>query len=272
MKTVLVVLGIIVLGAIAYTLYAGWTFSRHAEAERLRLAELQAGAPAASGDLPAMMRDFALRNGGSEGGPAVIELTHQALLRMAPDQPFLEISAFQTLGTRTPSIVWTASGTMFGFVPVSAIDAYLAGEGEFEVRLAGAIPVARVGGEAAATGELLRALSELPVHPDAILNMSGLTWRELDERRIEVTASSNHGTSSGIFVFDDNGDIVGFEADRPDASGAEIVELPWRGTYGEYKQIGAYRIPTYGEAAWLRDGGPFVYWRGTVASYAPSEP
>jgi hypothetical protein len=269
-KIALVVLVVLVLAAIGYALYAGWTFSRHAEAERLRLTELQQDAPVDQGAIPPIMRDFALRNGGSEGGPEVIELTHQALLRMAPDQPFLEISARQSLGTRTPSIVWTASGTMFGFVPISAIDAYLAGEGEFEVRLAGAVPVVRVGGEAAATGELLRALSELPVHPDAILNMTGLTWRELDARRIEVTANSNHGTATGIFVFDDNGDVTGFEADRPEVSGGEIVTRPWRGTYGAYKQMGDYRIPTYGEVAWIREDGPFVYWQGTIASYAPA--
>ena len=270
MKIALGLLALVVLGAIAYAVYAGWSFSGHAEAERQRLAALQADAAPGVNEMPAVMRDFALRNGGREGGPQVIELTHEALLRMAPDQPFIEIGARQSLGTRTPSIVWTASGTMFGFVPIAAIDAYLAGEGEFEVRLAGALPVANVRGEAAATGELLRVLSELPVHPDAVLNMGGLTWRELDERRIEVTASSNHGAATGIFVFDDTGDIVGFEANRPEASGAEIVDLPWRGTYGEYRQIGDYRIPTYGEAAWLRDDGPFVYWKGTVVSYAPS--
>lgn len=272
MKIALAVLALVVLGAIAYALYAGWSFSGHSETERQRLAALQANVEPGVSEVPAIMRDFALRNGGREGGPEVIEVAHQALLRMAPDQPFIEISARQWLGTRTPSIVWTATGTMFGFAPISAIDAYLAGEGEFEVRLAGALPVANVRGAAAATGELLRALSELPVHPDAILNMSALTWRELDERRIEVSANSNYGTATGIFIFDDNGDITGFEADRPDASGAEIVERPWRGTYGEYKQMGDYRIPTYGEAAWLCDDGPFVYWKGTIVSYAPAVP
>lgn len=272
MKIALAFLAVLVVAAIAYGLYSAWSFSRHADAERTRLAQLQPDVPADQGAIPAIVRDFALRNGGREGGPEVIEVAHQALLRMAPDQPFIEISARQRLGTRTPSIVWTATGTMFGFMPISAIDAYLAGEGEFEVRLAGALPVANVRGEAAATGELLRALSELPVHPDAILNMSGLAWRELDERRIEVSANSNYGTATGIFIFDDNGDITGFEADRPDASGAEIVERPWRGIYGEYKQMGDYRIPTYGEAAWLRDDGPFVYWKGTIVSYESVEP
>lgn len=270
MKIALAVLGVLVVAAVAYAFFADWSFSRHAEEQRARLAAMQADVPIEQGAIPPLMRDFALRNGGRVGGPAVIELSHQAQLRMGADQPFLEIGARQSLGTRTPSIVWTASGTMLGIVPMSAIDLYLDGEGEFEVRLAGAIPVANVRGEAAATGELLRALSELPVHPDAILNMSGLTWRQIDAKRIEVTADSNYGTATGVFVFDDNGDVAGFEADRPEVSGAGIAVQPWRGTYGAYGQMGAYRIPIYGEAAWLREDGPFVYWKGKIVSYAPA--
>jgi hypothetical protein len=244
-------------------------FANHAESERARLRALQDGGAIDLDAIPAIMRAFAEKNGGTIGGPRTFMIHHEALLRTGKDQDYFAITATQLFGTRTPSIVWFATGTMFGVVPIAGIDTYLEGAGEFEIRIAGAVPVTSVRGESAARGEIIRALSELPVHPDAILNMAGLTWRQSGPDRVQVTAQTPYGPVSGIFVFDAAGDIVGFEADRPnDAAGAGKT-MPWRGTYGDYKQMGQWRIPTYGEVGWEMPDGFFLYWKGRVVSYAP---
>ncbi len=61
------------------------------------------------------------------------------------------------------------------------------------------------------------------------------------------------------FFFDEAGDIVGMlAADRPMTVGRETVPTPWRGTYGEYRRFGGYRIPTQGEVSWVLPEGAFT--------------
>lgn len=44
------------------------------------------------------------------------------------------------------------------------------------------------------------------------------------------------------------------------------MPTPWAGTYGDYAIVGGVRVPTRGEVRWELPDGPFVYWRGTIAS------
>jgi hypothetical protein len=84
---------------------------------------------------------------------------------------------------------------MFG-LPVTVVDSFVAGDGFLQARIAGTLPVATGTGPAFDKGELQRYLSELPVHPDAILNNGQLSWRQLSENTVEATGSSNSGTAS----------------------------------------------------------------------------
>lgn len=134
-------------------------------------------------------------------------------MRLAIDQPFFQLDASQLSGTTTPSFVWQPSGTMSGIVPLQIVDAYVAGVGELEVRIAGSIPVASAGGPETAKGEAMRFLAELPWNPDAVLNADGLTWRQIDETSVEVSVETSGGQARVTMLFDEAGDITAIEAD-----------------------------------------------------------
>jgi hypothetical protein len=267
---------VLVLGVAAYLAASAYGFRAYAGQLARRLAESQLE-PAIAGLgkadqalIPDLMRAYAERCGGRVDGPRLFRATQKAEMRTAPGKPFFPIAAEQTTGTRDPGFVWTAAGAMPPGIPVSGLDAYVAGAGDFEMRLAGVLPVATAGDAAAAIGELQRYLSELPVYPDAILNAQGLVWRTIDPHRVEVTAESHYGPATVVFRFDDSGDIAGLEALRPRSLGGGRTELtPWRGTYGDYRNWGAYRVPSHGEVGWELPDGLFVYWRGDLVSYAP---
>jgi hypothetical protein len=130
------------------------------------------------------------------------------------------------------------------------------------------LPVAEGRGPAFDKGELQRYLSELPVHPDAILNNAMLAWRQLGEGAVEVSGRSGAGSASVTFLFDKAGDIVGLEAsDRPMSVGKTTVPTPWKGSFSKYKQFGRYRLPSHGEVGWALPDGLFTYWRGDVTMY-----
>ena len=158
---------------------------------------------------------------------------------------------------------------MFG-LPVSVLDSFVDGAGRLDARLLGAVQMAGGSGPEFDRGEVQRYLSELPVHPDAILNNTELAWRQLSETSVEVSAPTGSRPASVRFVFDAAGDIVAMEAgDRPMTVGNTTVPTPWRGTYGAYKRFGRYHIPSYGEVGWVLPEGLSIYWRGEVTAYEP---
>ena len=199
----------------------------------------------------------------------VFHARHKATLATAKDAPPIAIEADQWTGMIVPGIVWTARGTMYG-LPVSVFDAFVAGHGELSARVLGAFQVAGGSGADYDKGELMRYLSELPVYPDAILNLRGVVWRQIDGQTVSVTAQSATGDATVRFIFDEAGDIVRLESDdRPMERNGTTVATPWHGTYSRYAEFGRYRIPSYGEVGWVLLEGLFVYWKGEVVSYEP---
>ncbi len=263
------ILAVLVVAAIAF---AVGTLMFQSQVERFRagLAAPLQPLPALP-ELPDIVRDYALRAGGVPGGPALFRAEHRASLYQAADRPPLAISAVQFTATRTPGIVWNASGSMSG-LPVNVIDAFVDGAGLFEVKLLGTIRVAGGAGPDYDKGELMRYLSELPLYPDAILNAGDLTWSQIDASTVSVTAHSQSGEASVQFIFDTAGDIVGLvAADRPMEQDGVTVPTPWKGFYSDYRQFGRYRIPAYGEVGWELPTGLFTYWKGTIVAYGPAD-
>jgi len=258
---------VVVLGAA--TAYV-WLQNRQFEARiDALLGEAVGSAEPALGTtvLPDIVRDYAIRAGGMVGGPSHVHLQHRAMLTTDRARPPINIEADQWLASYQPNLVWRGRGSMFG-VPVTVVDSFVNGAGFLEARLAGAFRAAGGSGPAFDKGELQRYLSELPVHPDAILNNTTLSWRQVSDDIVEVSGPSNAGSASVKFFFDEAGDIVGLEAaDRPMSVGKITVPTPWKGTFSRYKQFGRYRIPSHGEVGWVLPEGLSTYWRGEVTTY-----
>lgn len=219
-----------------------------------------------SPELPPLVTAYALRAGGRpDGGPTAIHLRHRAKLTTLAGRQPMPLEADQWLATGYSNFVWLADGSMFG-MSVRVLDSFVDRTGRLEARLLGILPVAAGSGPDFDRAELQRYLSELPVHPDAILNNAELVWTQLDEATVEVSS----GSARVRFSFGPDGDIIAMDADdRPMTVGNRTVPTPWHGSYGAYKQFGRYRIPSYGEVGWVLPEGLAIYWRGEIASYEP---
>jgi len=272
MKLALLGFLLVVLVAAGVALWMSSQFAGKIEARRKLLAAAQTSLPPDQNRIPQIMRSFALRNGATLGGPATVRAHQSAEMRAGESQPFFFLDATQLFGTRDPGFVWEATATMAMVVPVRIVDAYAGGEGWLEVRIAGAIPLVSATGPESDKGEMMRFLAELAWNPEAILNAPALKWRQIDARTVEVSTETAGGTATVRHLFDDNGDIVGIEADdRPYLLNGKTIPMRWIGRFRDYAKVGRYRLPSFGEIAWVLPEGEFIYWRGTVTSIAAAE-
>jgi len=181
----------------------------------------------------------------------------------------------------TPAFVWTATGTVRG-LPVSVVDAYVGGRGTLAAVAWGWLPLATAVGPAADKGEAQRFLGELAWNPGALLHCEDLRWAPTDDPAVVDVSLAVGGGGRGDggggdgsaaatvrLTFDGRGDLVAADAaDRPRAEGDGAVPTAWRGTVGDYGDVGGVRLPRRAEAAWLLPGGPFVYWRGVLTGWS----
>jgi hypothetical protein len=247
-------------------------FKAKIEARRRIVVAEQISVPPRQYAIPEIVRAFAERSGGKLGGPKVVLAHQRAEMRLAPNQKFFPIEASQLSGTRDPGFVWEATARIAGIVPMRVIDSYAAGRGWLGVRIAGAIPMANATGPENDKGEMMRFLAEMAWNPDAIVNMSALHWREIDDRTVDVLAATKGGTATVRLLFDADGDLEGIEADdRPYLVGGKSLPMRWIGRFRDYADFGSYRLPSYGEVAWVLPEGEFVYWRGTIIDFGPDE-
>ncbi len=242
--------------------------------ERAALRAGMAAAPKAAprADLPEEIAAFARRNLlGAEPIPGLVDLTQDCAMRLSKGAGWTAMSARQVIATSTPGFAWHARLRRGPATVAAVTDAFVAGAGSLTVRALGSIPIARTAGPETDRGEAMRYLAELPWSPDAILLNADLDWSDLGDGRYEVAMDTGGGRAAVTLLLDVSGDIAGMEAERrrtTDEAG-NPVELPWRGTFSDYAEIGGRRIPLRGEVGYLFEDGYEAYWRGTIAGYRP---
>lgn len=226
-----------------------------------------------SAALPPLVRDFALKSGAQVlPGQQSMVLTSKAELRLKRGGLFSRFAAHQIIAVGEPAFVWHARRGIGPLTLLRVVDALIEHQGRLEARLFGAIAVARADDVETTLGEAYRYLAELPWMPDAILGNPALNWRMLGDGEAEVKLNTRVGTARVSFRFDAAGDIVAMEArDRParDAAG-KPVRYDWRGQVGDYRQIGARRLPAYGEVGYDYPEGFEIYYRGRITDCRPA--
>jgi hypothetical protein len=164
---------------------------------------------------------------------------------------------------------WRASFRAARLVSVRVRDWYRSGVGGLDVRLWGVVPVVRASGEQFARGEAMRYLAELAWAPHAMVTNPALEWQEVNESTVEVATHISRERVAVLLHFDAAGDIVGMSTGaRPRMVGKQVVDTPWSGVFGEYREFNGIRLPTIGEVSWLLPDGPFTYFRGRVTGWS----
>jgi hypothetical protein len=267
MKSSLRVLPLVGAGGLllAHLLTAA-AFRRRTDAMFARLEQASA-VEVATLPVPAIIQSFVRRAVSENPVPNTVWLSQRGEMRTNLRDPWRPFTAEQVISIYKPGFAWLARMEAPPLASARILDSFVDGEGLLEARLFGSLRLARAVGPQATKGELMRYLAELAWAPHAMLHNPQLSWREVDETTVEVSAESPVGPARVRLIFE-NGDITRVEADdRPRAVGRRSVPTRWQGCCHDYREIDGCRIPTQAVVSWLLGDGPFEYWRGRVTAF-----
>lgn len=266
----------LVLGATA-TIAVGAARWRHAvEAREAILTSTPAQGRRIEADrLPAPVARY-LKRTIPEGAPdiAVARLKQEGTFQMGEGEdgwrPFV---GAQVMRATEPGFYWDATIAMAPGLGVKIRDSYVAGSAEMVGKILGVITVVDAADDAdLRQGALSRYLAEAAWMPTRLVTGPGLTWRPVDETSAQATLEDRGTAVSLRFTFDAAGDLVEVYGLRQREVDGSYVETPWIGRFRDHREVEGYRIPLYGEVAWIIDGEETLYWRGTITAAEFSAP
>jgi hypothetical protein len=199
---------------------------------------------------------------------SAVHFTQVGEMQLKPGR-WLPFRAEQEMAVDCVEFAWRANFRAAPLVSVRVRDWYRSGVGGLDGRLWGVFPVVHASGEQVARGEAMRYLAELPWAPQAMATNPALEWRQVDESTVEVATRGARERVAVQLHFDAVGDIVRASTDvRPRMVGKQVVDTPWSGVFGEYREFDGVRLPATAEASWLLSDGPFTYFRGRVTGWS----
>jgi uncharacterized protein DUF6544 len=193
-----------------------------------------------------------------------VDLTQKGTMHMKPGSPGMPFTATEHFEATRVAFSWRARFRPLR-IPLDVVDAYDAGHGLLELRIA-RVRVRRQQGPELALGESLRYLAELPWAPHALVRNPELEWTQTGLATVEVATGVAGSRAAVTFEFDAAGDVVRASARRRRQEGKVWVESPWGGDFADYATLDGVRLPTAAEVYWEHEGERFVYWRGRVLS------
>jgi len=180
-----------------------------------------------------------------------VRLKQVGEFRMKENQPWMPIKAEQYFTTEDPAFIWRVKLTMAPFIGIEGRDMYYQGKGNMLIKLLSTITVADAAGSEMDISSLIRFLSEAPWFPTALLPSDYIEWKEIDSNSAQAVIKDNGYTASGIFTFNEKGEIIKFVTnDRYMEADGKYFKEQWAGYYKNYQEIEGMKIPTEGEVEW----------------------
>jgi len=154
-------------------------------------------------------------------------------MRSSREGAWMPVKATQWFTTGKPGFFWTAKVKAAAGMYIVARDKYEGGR-----------------------GSMLRYLAELAWFPAAAMG-DYLRWEEIDSTTARATITHGGITGTGVFRFDEQGNMLSFEAkryyDRKDGATLEdwLIQIDPDG----YREFEGVRIPAKASVTWkLKDG------------------
>jgi Family of unknown function (DUF6544) len=238
---------------------------RDVQALRARAAPGRAGVVTEDmlADLPEPVRRY-LRYTGVVGRPfpGTVRLRQTGTIRLGPGQLWVPLDAEEHYSVRPPGFVWAGTARLGPFPVARARDMYAEGTGRMLVKVASLWPVVNASGEQMDQAEMLRYLNEMMWFPAAFL-AGNISFEPVDDSSARVTLTDHGRTVTGTLVFDQQGRLTDFVAQRyrtPGASDPDTWSTPITG-YGEFEGL---RLPATGKAIYKLPGGDLDYINVTL--------
>lgn len=188
---------------------------------------------------------------------------HDVTMRLKENQSWMKAQAKQYFRTDEPGFIWTVDIKMAPLLHIVGKDQYIEGRGNMLIKLLSLITVVDGSGKEIDQGTLLRYLSEIMLVPTAALSDT-IQWEGIDSNTAKATMSYKGVTASGVFTFNEKGEILNFVAQRyGDFDGGYRMET-WCAEIKEYKEFNGFKLPSKGDIIWKLKTGDFHWYHFEV--------
>jgi hypothetical protein len=210
-------------------------------------------------DLPEPVQRY-LNYSGVVGKPWIdtVYLKQTGHFRQGGDLPWMPVTAEEWYTTNPPSLLWKARFKMAGLPLLSAKDRYEAGHGHMFGKIAGLFTVFDVRGEKLDQGTMLRYLNEMMWFPGAFLG-ENVAWQSVDDHSADVVFTDYDKSVSARLLFDDDGRVTNFIAERYREIGGDFSLDTWSTPITVYGTKAGLNLPLRGQAVWKLPEGDLVY-------------
>lgn len=195
--------------------------------------------------------------------PNTLRIEQRGTLRLKPNGRWLPFRAVQHFSIDPPSFVWQAQVRMAPLVTIAAHDRYVDGHGQMLIKPLYFFTAANSSGAEVDQGTLVRYMAEMAWFPQAATN-SYLHWQAVNEHQAKVTMEYNGISASGLYTFDEDGNVTSFEALRYGDFDGTYRQEPWQVSVTGYKNLGGRRLGSSSELTWKLPEGDFKWLRVEV--------
>jgi len=150
---------------------------------------------------------------------------------------------------------------MFG-LPVEVFHRRIGGHATMQVKIGGAIPMVDARGEVMDRSEAVTLFNDMCLLAPATLLDARIAWEPVDARTARARFTDAAQTISATLLFGDDGLLTNFISDdrsRSSPDGKTFERLRFSTPTREYRDFGAARLASYGEARWTLPDGEFTY-------------
>lgn len=200
-----------------------------------------------------------------------VRLRQKAVMRMKEGQPWMPTEVEQYFTVDEPGFIWKAKIKAAPILHIVGRDKYYDGKGNMLIKILSFITVADARGKELDQGTLLRYLAESVWFPTAALS-SYIEWEEIDLNSARATMSYRGITASGVFMFNEKGEVINFVAERYMELNGQYVMETWSTPMKDYKEFNGIRIPTKGEAIWHLETGDFIWYQAEIMETEYNKP
>jgi hypothetical protein len=188
----------------------------------------------------------------------VVHLRQKGEMKTKPESDWIPFEAEQFNTVDQPGFIWTTNIQVAPGIHLVGRDKYADGRGNMLIRLMGLFPVANAKGPQIDQGTLLRNLAEICWFPSAALS-NYIQWEQTDSLTAKATMTFGGISASGVFRFNADGDMLGFETQRyyDRKEGATLEN--WLVVNKAWKDINDIRIPYESEITWKLKTGEFTW-------------
>ncbi|MTI83215.1 MAG: hypothetical protein FH756_04770 [Firmicutes bacterium] len=200
-----------------------------------------------------------------------VRLKQEATMRTQKESRWMPTKAEQYFTTDEPGFIWKAKIKAAPLIHIVGRDKYYEGKGNMFIKLLSLITVADAKGKEVDQGTLLRYLAETVWFPTAALS-DYITWEEIDANSAKAVMSYGEVTASGIFHFNQNGEVINFVAERYKEKNGQFSLETWTVLLKDYKEVNGIKIPIKGEVIWNLKDGDFKWYRLEIVDIDYNKP